>query len=78
MTQPTKAKSKLADSTSKPQIGDRGSSITAADVAHSFTDADGSLGATSQAEIEADLDLLGVAINACVSALEAHGLIADN
>ncbi len=30
MTQPKKAQSKLADTTGKPQIGDRGSSITAA------------------------------------------------
>jgi len=63
MTQPTKAKSKLADSTSKPQIGDRGSAITAVSVTGTY--------ATDDTPIE-------TAINAIISALEAHGLIADN
>ena len=72
MTQPAKGVSKLADSTGNPQVGDRQAAITAAVVAHA-------LNATfSDTEVEAALDLLGVAINSIISTLEAHGLAADN
>jgi len=72
MTQPVKSESKLADSTNNPQIAERGTSVTAVTEAHA-------LNATfSDIEVEAALNLLGVAINALISRVEAHGLIADN
>ena len=72
MAQPTPAVSKLADSSDNPQIAERGASITAASEAHA-------LNATfSDTEVEAALNALGVAVNALISRLEAHGLIADN
>lgn len=78
MTQPTAAQGKLIDKSNNPQIQDRQSAITAAVEAHSLTDADANLGATTQAEIEGVLDALGTAINSIISVLELHGLIADN
>jgi hypothetical protein len=47
--------------------------VADADTAHSLTDADGSLGATSQAEIEGVLDALGGKINSAFAVLEAIG-----
>jgi hypothetical protein len=78
MTQPAKAKSKLADSNGLPQIGDQQSAITAGVVAHSITDVAADLSAANEAEIEGFLDALGTAINSIISVLEAHGLTADN
>jgi hypothetical protein len=48
------------------------SAITAAVVAHA-------LSATfADTEVEAALDLLGVAINSIITALEQHGIVASN
>lgn len=69
--------SQLADSSGNGLIGERQALVADAVVSHSLTDADASLGATSQAEIEAVFDALGVKINAALDVLEAHGLMAD-
>jgi len=60
MTQPSEAESKLVDKSSKAQIGDQQTAITAP-----------SGGGTIDAEAR-------TAINSIISALEAHGLVADN
>jgi len=78
MANPIKQNSQLADKNDNPLISDQVATITDAVVAHSLTDADASLGATSQAEIEAVLDALGVKINLLIAALDAHGLTADS
>ena len=78
MANPKKGDSQLADATGKALIGLQQTTIADAVVAHSLTDADASLGATSQAEIEAVLDALGVVINLCIATLDAHGLTADS
>jgi len=71
MTQPAKSKSKLADTTDKPQIGDRASAITAPTA--------GGSGATAGAFANATIrDSHTTAINAIIAVLEAHGLCADN
>ena len=62
MTQPTKAKSKLADSTSKPQIADRQAAVADISVTGTY--------ATDDTPIE-------TAVNGILAALRAHGLIAD-
>lgn len=77
MANPEKANAQLADSNDNPMIGDAQAKVADAVVAHSLTDSDGSLGATSQAEVEAVLDALGVKINAILDVLEAHGLMKD-
>lgn len=67
-------------------LDDNGKAITVAQqatiadavVAHSLTDADASLGATTQAEVEGVLDALGVKINAILTALENAGMLADS
>lgn len=61
----------------KVVISTQVATITDAVVAHSLTDTDASLGATTQAEIEGVLDALGVKINLLIAALDAHGLTAD-
>jgi hypothetical protein len=71
MTQPTKQESKLADATDLPQIGNQQAAITAP--------TPGGTGATAGAFADATIrDSHTTAINACIAALEAHGLIADN
>jgi len=77
MANPAKEKSQLASKANKPMIAEQQALVANAVVAHSLTDADASLGATSQAEVEAVLDALGVKINAALDILEAHGLMAD-
>ena len=69
--------SQLADGAGNGLIGARQTLVADAVVAHSLTDADASLGATTQAELEGVLDALGVKINAALDVLEAHGLMAD-
>ena len=59
----SKSKSQLADSADKPMIGERQAAITAA--------------ATSGVYADDDDDLVA-AINAIITALEAHGLIESN
>lgn len=67
-----KHESQLADGTNNPLIGARQAAITAASEAHA-------LSATfADTEVEAALDALGVAINAVITALEAHGLVTSN
>ncbi len=78
MTQVTEADSKMVDKSGNFQIGNRSNSIAAAVVAHSMTDADASLGATTQAELEGMLDALSARINNIISVMENHGLAADN
>ena len=77
MANPVKQDSAMADKNSNPMISTQQALVADAVVAHSLTDADASLGATSQAEVEAVLDALGVKINAALDVLEAHGLMAD-
>jgi ribonuclease HI len=87
MTQPAKGTSKLADSSSNPQIGEQGSAITAAAATTAYTAATQN-STFDEAETQAIADalevlrdeaaLFGTAINAIISALEAQGLIADN
>ena len=88
MTQPSKGTSKLADTTGKPQIGDRGAALTA----HSFVyttddpgltaadattiaDGDGTLVTAEMLQLGTDLS---AKVNAIIDILETHGLIADN
>ena len=70
-----KANSQMADKSGDALMGQRQANVADAVVAHSLTDADGSLGSTSQAEIEAVLDALGVKINAALDVLEEHGFM---
>ena len=77
MANPIKEKGFTADGAGNPMIADAQANVADAVVAHSLTDADASLGATSQAEIEAVLDALGVKINAGLAVLESHGLMKD-
>lgn len=77
MANPEKSASQLADANDKPMISTQQTLVADAVVAHSLTDADASLGATTQAELEGVLDALGVKINAALDVLEAHGLMAD-
>ncbi len=62
-TQPTEAESKLVDKSGLPQIADQVAAITAISVTGNYT--------TDDTPIE-------TAINDIISALEAHGLVADN
>lgn len=77
MANPSKGDCQLADSGDNAMIGDQQANVADAVTAHSLTDADGDLGATTQAEVEAVLDALGAKINAALAVLEAHGLMAD-
>lgn len=77
MANPTKQDSVMADADGNPIIGSRAALSTAAVTAHSLTDADASLGATTQAEVEGVLNALGTAINACRTCLINHGLMKD-
>ena len=71
MAQPLASITKLVDSTDKGQIADRLAAITAPTA--------GGSGATAGAFASAVIrDSHTTAINAIISALEAHGLIADN
>jgi len=92
MTQPTKGTSKLADSTHKPQIGERGAAVTAAIAPAAFSAPATGSAITVTTNDAADLTTVAdalealrdevalnvTAINAVISAMEAHGLIADN
>jgi len=92
MTQPVKPESKLADSSDNPQIGERGASVTATTATQSAAPAGGT-GATAGAYDTAanrdlaiasinaartDIAALIVTVDALISRVEAHGLIADN
>lgn len=70
MTQPSKAVSKLADSSSLPQIGDQQGAIT--DVA--VTAATSS---TPFGYAEAQANAIVTDLNLVLAVLRAHGLIAD-
>ena len=70
MTQPVKEKSKLADTTDKPQIADQQAAITDAPA--------GGTGATAGAyDTAAHRDAMIVSVNSMLAAMRAHGLIAD-
>ena len=77
MANPTEAASVFTDKEGNFRVGPQQALITPADEAHSLTDADANLGATTQAEIEAVLNALGVAVNACMAVLEINGDMAD-
>ena len=87
MAQPSEADSKLIDKSDNPQIGEQGAAITAAVAPAAYSAADVSAGYV-EAELQTIADALEalrdevalnvVAINACISSLEAHGLNADN
>lgn len=62
MTQPAKSKSKLADTTGKPQIADRQAAVADITVTGTY--------ATDDTPIE-------TAVNGILASLRAHGLIAD-
>ena len=71
MAQPIKSISKLADNLDNPMIGNQQSSITAPTA--------GGTGATGGAFATNTIrDTHTTAINAIISALEEHGLIASN
>lgn len=71
MAQPLKTIAKLADNTDKPMIGNQQAAITAPTA--------GGSGATAGAFASAAIrDTHTTAINAIISTLEEHGLIADN
>ena len=78
MANPKASNSHLADRNGTPMITTQQAISTAAVVAHSMTDADASLGATTQAELEGLLDDLGTAINAIRTVMITHGLMADS
>ena len=63
MTQPAKSKSKLADSTGKPQIADRSAAVADISVTGTY--------ATDDTPIE-------TALNGALACLRAHGLMADS
>ncbi len=77
MPNPKASRSLLGDDNNNPMITSQQDLVADAVVAHSMTDADASLGATTQAELEGLLDALGVKINAALDVLEAHGLMSD-
>ena len=66
MTQPTAAESKLVDKLGNPQIANRLTTVSDANVAHSMS---------SFAEFRVAQDALGTTINAIITKLENHGLI---
>lgn len=72
MAQPNASESKLADSNDNPQVAERGASVTA------VTEAVALNATFDDVEVEAAMNLQAVAINAIISRLEAHGLVADN
>jgi hypothetical protein len=81
MTQPAKGKSKLADTSGLPQIGDQQAAIAdtvdALDGA-TLTGATLTTSATPTVdELETNDGVLGGKINAILAALRQHGLIAD-
>ena len=78
MANPNKSDTQLADGNNNGMISAQQDNVADAVVAHSMTDADASLGATTQAELEGLLDALGVKINALLDVVEAHGLMADS
>ena len=78
MANPIKQNSYVCDRDGNGVLADRQALVADAVVAHSLTDADASLGATTQAELEGVLDALGVKINAALDVLEAHGLMSDS
>ena len=81
MTQPTKAKSKLADTSDKPQIGDRAAAIADAVDALDGATLTGDTLTTSATptvdQLEANDGVLGGKVNAILAVLRNHGLIAD-
>jgi hypothetical protein len=91
MAQPNASEAKLADSTDNPQIGEQGAAITASPAIAAYSaHASGAVAVTSNGATDLDttaaalealrdeVALITTAVNACVSALEAQGLIADN
>ena len=78
MANPSKENSQIADEKGTALVASQKALVADAVVAHSLTDADASLGATTQAELEGVLDALCVKINAALDVLEAHGFMADS
>ena len=80
MAQPSAADAKLSDRQDNLQIADRQSAITTVTITGTGT-AGGTYTATEQTLInamKADIAALKVAQDLLISALEAHGLVADN
>lgn len=81
MTQPVASKSKLADSTGKPQVADQGAAIADCVDALDGATLTGSTLTTSATptvdELEAAVGVLGGKVNAILAALRAQGFIAD-
>ena len=88
MTQPAKGKSKIDDTTGKPQIGDRAAAITAHSITYG-TDDPGLTAADATAIADGDAAIvlaemlqlgtdLSAKVNAIIEVLEGHGLLADN
>ena len=91
MAQPNAQDSKLADSNDNPQIAERGASVAAGPVVDAYAaHASGAVAVTSNAATDLDttaaalvilrdeVALLTIAVDAIISRIEAHGLIADN
>ena len=87
MTQPPKAKSKLADTSGLPQIGDRGAAVADIAIAYATDDpgitVDGTINIADgdatlvTAEMMIAIEELMAKVNAILAALRAQGLIAD-
>lgn len=81
MAQPTAQTAKLADSTDKPQIGDQQAAIASVTDALDGATLTGTALTTSATptvdELETAVGVLGGKINEILTALRAHGLIAD-
>jgi hypothetical protein len=75
MAQPTDTTCQQYDKADNPMLADQQAAITAASVAHTIAD---TAETVDRSDIEAKLDALGTAVNSLISAMEAHGLIADN
>ena len=91
MTQPTAAVAKLSDRNDNLQIGDRQTAITATPTITNYTaHASGATTVTSNAAtdldttaaalatLENEVTALAAVVTEIVSALEQHGLVADN
>ncbi len=91
MAQPKAQDSKLADSKDRGQIGEQEAAITASPAVAAYTaHSSGAVAVVSAAATDLDttaaalealrdeVALITTAVNACISALEAHGLTADN
>lgn len=81
MTQPTEGTAKLIDQSDNLQIGEQQSAITTVTITGLDVDINNVWGDTELAVVQAmivDIAALKTAQDLIISALEAHGLIADN